>query len=451
MKKLTEGSPIKLILSFSMPLLFGNIFQLFYNLADTRIVGETLGENALAALGATSAINTVIIGFLNGLTNGFSLLTARFFGAKDEKHMRHTVAATLVLGFATAAVLTLLSLVFLDPLLHMLNTPDDIFSQAKTYIRIIFAGMAVTMCYNICASILRAVGDTVTPLVFLIISTLVNVFLDILFIKGFGSNVEGAAYATLISQFLSVMLCVIYIFRKYRILIPDKESFKFSANLAGEMYATGLSMGLMISLVGIGTVIMQGTINIFGTDIIVSHTASRKISDMFMMPISVFGMAAATFAGQNYGAGKIKRVKQGVYSATIITWVWSLIVVTVAYAFTPFLTHLITGIDNAEIIDISRKYLWINTPFYFVLDIVIVFRNALQGVGDKITPILSSILELAGKFAVAVALAPRLGYFGVMISEPLVWIGMAIILAIGFYHNKAIRKGKITADIETQT
>lgn len=443
MKKLTEGSPIKLIISFAIPLLFGNIFQLFYNLADTRIVGETLGENALAALGATSAINTVIIGFLNGMTNGFSLLTARFFGAKDEKHMKQTVAATLVLGFATAVLLTLLSLVFLEPLLKLLNTPDEIFLQAKTYISIILAGMAVTMCYNICASILRAVGDTITPLVFLIISTIVNIVLDLLFIKGFGSNVEGAAYATLISQLLSVILCIVYIFKKYPVLIPDKESFTFSARLAGEMYATGLSMGLMISLVGIGTVIIQGTINMFGTDIIVSHTASRKISDMFMMPISVFGMASATFAGQNYGAGKIDRVKQGIYSATIITWVWSLIVIAIAYAFTPFLAHLITGIDNAGIINITRKYLWINTPFYFVLDIVIVFRNALQGIGDKVTPILSSIIELVGKFAVAMALAPKLGYLGVMISEPLVWIGMAIILAIGFYHKKVIRTGKI--------
>lgn len=446
MKKLTEGSPIKLILGFAIPLLFGNIFQLFYSLADTRIVGETLGENALAALGATSSINTVIIGFLNGLTNGFSLLTARFFGAKEENRMRQTVAATLVLGFITAAVLTFLSLIFLDPLLHLLNTPNEIFSQARRYIGIILAGMAVTMCYNICASVLRAVGDTVTPLVFLVISTIVNIVLDLLFIKGFGAGVEGAAYATLIAQVLSVILCIIYICRKYRILIPDRESFRFSAKLAWDMYATGLSMGLMISLVGIGTVIMQGAINTFGTDIIVSHTASRKISEMYMMPISVFGAAAATFSGQNYGAGEIKRVKRGVLSATIITWGWSVIVIVITFAFTPFLVHFVTGIDDHEIIDISRKYLWVNTPFYFILDIVIVFRNALQGVGDKITPILSSIIELAGKFAVAMALAPRLGYFGVMISEPLVWIGMALILAVGFYRNKVIQSGSIKAE-----
>lgn len=442
MKDLTKGNPVRLLLAFSLPLLMGNIFQLFYNLADTRIVGETLGENAIAALGATSALNTVIIGFLNGLTNGFALMTARYFGAKEHDRMKQSVAATLVLGFLTSALLTIASLVFLDPLLKALNTPDDIFIQSKAYIKVILAGMSISMCYNICAAVLRAVGDTVTPLVILVISTVINILLDLLFILVFGFGVEGAAYATLIAQLISVILCVIYILKKHKELVPASESFRFSRKMAGDMYASGISMGLMISLVGIGTVIMQGAINIFGTDIIVSHTASRKISEMFMLPISVFGAASATFSSQNYGAGKLKRVRSGVFSATLITWVWSVAVMIVCYAFTPLLVRLVTGIADPEIIDISKRYMQINTPFYFILGIVIVFRNALQGVGDKITPIVSSILELAGKFAVAMILAPRLGYFGIMISEPLVWIGMAAILALGFFRNKAIRNGR---------
>lgn len=446
MKDLTKGSPIKLLLSFAVPLLLGNIFQLFYNLADTRIVGETLGETAIAALGATSSVNTVIVGFLNGLTNGFALLTARFFGARDEKRLRQSVAATLILGFATAAVLTLASLVFLDPLLKALNTPADIFAQAKAYIRVILAGMAISMCYNICAAVLRAVGDTVTPLIILIVSTVINIGLDLLFILSFGMGVEGAAYATLIAQLISSVLCVIYIFRRHTELVPHAEHFHFGARLAGDMYASGLSMGLMISLVGIGTVIMQGAINIFGTDIIVSHTASRKISEMFMLPISVFGAAAATFSGQNYGAGDLKRVRSGVYYATLITWVWSAVVILICFTSTPLLVKLVTGITDPEIVSVSRRYMMINTPFYFVLGIVIVFRNALQGVGDKITPIASSILELAGKFAVAMVLAPRLGYFGIMISEPLVWIGMAVILGIGFFRNRSIRASKVVTN-----
>ncbi|MGN0632786.1 MAG: MATE family efflux transporter [Oscillospiraceae bacterium] len=443
MKKLTEGRPIKVIFSFAIPLLFGNLFQLLYNLADTRIVGETLGSGAIAALGATSSINTVVIGFLNGLTNGFALVTARYFGAKDEKSVKKTTAASLILGFATSAALTVISLACLKPLLVSLNTTKEIFDDAYLYISIILAGMTVSMCYNICAAVLRAVGDTVTPLVFLIISTVTNIGLDLLFILGFGCGVEGAAFATLISQLLSVILCVIYIFKKYKFLIPDKAAFRFSARMAGDMYTTGLSMGLMISLVGIGTVIMQGAINSSGTDTIVSHTASRKISEMFMLPISVFGASAATFTSQNYGAGNMKAVRKGIFSSVLLTWIWSAVVIIVCWIFTPQLVHLVTGISDPSITEVSHKYMMVNTPLYFVLGIVIVFRNSLQGLGAKLSPIISSLLELAGKFAVAFYLAPRLGYFGIMLSEPLVWIGMAVILGVGLFTNKEFRKGKI--------
>lgn len=443
MKDLTKGNITKLILMFSLPLLLGNVFQLFYNLADTRIVGQTLGKNAIAALGATSSVNTVIIGFLNGLTNGFALVTARFFGAKEFDRLKKSVAHALTLGIATAIALTALSLAFIDPLLRALNTPDNIFKQAKTYIVIILAGMIISMFYNICAGVLRAVGDTVSPLIFLIISTIANIGLDLLFILGFKMGVEGAAYATLIAQGISVVLCIIYIIKKHKFLIPSKSDFRFNFKLAGDMYATGVSMGLMISLVGIGTVIMQGAINIFGTDIIVAHTTARKISEIFMLPISVFGAASATFSSQNYGAGRIDRVKEGVKKATLITWGWSVIVIAATWLFTPFFAHLITGISDSEIVGTVEKYMKINTAFYFILGIVIVFRNALQGVGDKITPIASSIIELLGKFAVAMILAPRMGYFGIMISEPLVWAGMAVMLGIGFAANKTFRKENI--------
>lgn len=239
------------------------------------------------------------------------------------------------------------------------------------------------------------------------------------------------------------MLCIIYIIKKHKFLIPSKSDFRFNFKLAGDMYATGVSMGLMISLVGIGTVIMQGAINIFGTDIIVAHTTARKISEIFMLPISVFGAASATFSSQNYGAGRIDRVKEGVKKATLITWGWSIIVIAATWLFTPFFAHLITGISDPEIVGTVEKYMKINTAFYFILGIVIVFRNALQGVGDKITPIASSIIELLGKFAVAMILAPRMGYFGIMISEPLVWAGMAVMLGIGFAANKTFRQNHI--------
>lgn len=426
-----------------MPLLLGNLFQLFYNLADTRIAGQFLGENAIAAVGATSALNTVIIGFLNGLTNGFALVTARFFGAKDFEKMRKTVGHSLTLGLCTAAVLTAASLVFLDPLLKVLNTPANILPTAKAYIGVIMAGMVITMLYNVCAACLRAIGDTVSPLIFLIIATVINVGLDILFIPGLKMNVEGAAYATLIAQGISVVLCVIYIFHKHPDLIPKKTDFIPEKKLAADMYASGASMGLMISLIGIGTLIMQGAINIFGEKTIVAHTAARKISEMYMLPITVLGAAAATISGQNYGAGEINRVRECVFKSTLITWIWAVIVVLVTWFFTPQLTRLVTGLSGSEIIGTVSRYLKFNTVCYFILGIVIVLRNALQGIGEKISPILSSLLELAGKFAVAWYLAPKMGYDGIIISEPLVWTGMAIILCIAFFTNKTIRNRKI--------
>lgn len=442
-KDLTKGGMFRLIISFALPLLLGNLFQLFYNLADTRIVGQFIGENAIAAVGATSALNSVIVGFLNGLTNGFALVTARFFGAKDFDRMRKTVGLSITLGVATGAVLTAASLCFLTPLLRVLNTPDEIIPQAKAYIAVILAGMLITMMYNVCAACLRAIGDTVSPLIFLIVATILNVGLDILFILGFKMDVEGAAYATLIAQAVSVVLCIIYIFRKHRLLIPHKEDFIPEKKLCGDMYASGASMGLMISLVGIGTLIMQGAINNFGSKIIVAHTAARKISEMYMLTISVLGAAAATIAGQNYGAGKMKRVKECVLKATLITWIWSAIVVLVTWLFTPQLTRLVTSLDDPAIVSTVTRYMKFNTACYFILGVVIVFRNALQGIGAKVSPILSSLLELAGKFAVAWYLAPLMGYDGIIISEPLVWAGMAIILAIAFFSNKSVRSGKI--------
>ena len=442
MKDLTKGNITKLIFSFAVPLLLGNIFQLFYNLADTRIVGEALGKNALAALGATSAINTVVVGFLNGLTNGFSLVTARYFGAKEFDQMRKSVALSLVLGLITSAVLTAVSLIFLEPLLTALNTSDEIFTQAKDYIFIILAGMTVTMLYNVCAGVLRAVGDTVSPLIFLIISTLLNIGLDFLFIYKLDSGVKGAAYATVLAQGISVLLCVIYIFIKHKALIPKPSDYYPDIKMAGNIYASGVSMGLMISLVGIGSLIMQGAINSFSTDTIVAHTTARKISEIYFLPISVFGASAATLASQNFGAGLIPRVKESVWKATLLTWGWSLIVIAITWFCTPFLVHLVTGISESEIVSLVEKYLKINTAFYGVLTIVIIFRNALQGVDDKLTPILSSVLELVGKALVAKILAKKIGYMGIIISEPLVWAGMAIILGIGFARNKSFREYK---------
>lgn len=430
MKDLTKGSPIKLVLQFAIPVMLGNIFQLLYSLADTRIVGSCLGEQALAAVGSTSSLNSMIVGFLLGLTNGFAIISARSFGAKDEVHLKKAVAATFKLGIITSLILTVISVTLLPQILRLLNTPENLIPLASDYFRIILLGMTISMLYNICSGLLRAIGDTVTPLIFLILSTIMNIGLNLLMIKGFGMGVEGAAYATVMSQSIAFIACMIYLWKRYPILHFGREQLKLKADLVKEMYATGLSMGFMGCLVNIGSVALQSAINTFGDTTIVAHTAARKISELFMLPFSVFGMTMATYCGQNKGAGRMDRVRQGLFQSILLVWGWCVLVILSAYTVAPFLVKLVTATQNMEIIHTAAKYLRINTPFYFICTVICLVRNCMQGIGDSITPIISSFVELAGKVIVAFLLAPRLGYFAVMISEPLTWIFMVIPLLI---------------------
>ncbi len=430
MKDLTKGKPMKLILQFAVPILLGNIFQLFYSLADTRIVGMYLGEDALAAVGATSSLNNMIIGFLMGLTNGFALISARCFGAKDEKHLKRAVAATFELGLLTSLILTVVSVSLLPYILRLLNTPADLVPIAVKYFRIILLGMTVAMLYNVCSGLLRAIGDTVTPLIFLIVSAVLNVGLNLLFIRGLHMDVDGAAYATVLSQTIAFVACLIYLWKKYPILHFGREQLRLNRDMVKEMYATGLSMGFMGCLVNIGSVALQSAINGFGDATIVAHTAARKISEIFMLPFAVFGMTMATYCGQNKGAGRMDRVKQGLFQSIALVWVWCVLIIIAAYTIAPWMVQAVTATEQQDIIDTAARYLRINTPLYFVCTVICLVRNCMQGIGDSVTPLISSSIELIGKVVVAFVLSPHLGYFAIMISEPLTWIFMVIPLLV---------------------
>lgn len=445
MKDLTKGKPIKLIFQFGFPILIGNVFQLLYNLIDTRIVGETLGEQSLAAVGATNSISSLIIGFLLGLTNGFAINVARSFGAKDEKELRKSSAMTVALGVLTTIILTIISITFLMPLLRVLNTPSEVIDQSYAYISIIFMGMIITLLYNICASILRAIGDTLTPLLFLIIATILNVGLDYLFIKGFNMGVAGAAYATLLAQTCSVVMCLIYIWKKYPMLHLKKEDFEIDWRRIKTMYSSGLSMGIMLSLVSLGTVALQSAINTFGTKTIVAHTAARKITEIYMLMFSVCGTTMATYCGQNLGAGKVERIKEGIHKVILITWIWSIIMMIASYTIAPWLVHMVTGSTDPDIIKTATLYLKIDTVFYFVPAMITVLRNSMQGIGDHTTPIVSSMIELVGKVLVVILLVPYLDYMGIILAEPIVWILMVIPLLIKIKKNPIFKKDYITS------
>lgn len=430
MKNLTEGKPLKLILAFALPLFIGQLFQLTYSLVDTRIVGSTLGDDALAAVGATTSLSDLLINFITGICNGFGIIIATCFGAKNEKDLKKAVAGTFVLSTGITLFISMFGLLFLGNILSMLNISDTLFEQSKAYICIIFAGLIASSLYNTCASVLRAVGDSLTPLIFLIISTILNIALDYGFILGLGLGVSGAAYATIISQFISTVLCLLYMYRHYPNLHIEKKYLVFDRAMTKKLLTNGFSMGFMISFVHIGTVALQTSINRLGTDIIVAHTAARKATSIFMLPFSVFGATLATYCGQNLGAGLIDRIKKGIKDSVLVTFAWCILVIIAAYTISPFIVKLITASTEPVVIDTACLYLKFNTAFYFIPAIISLFRNSMQGFGDTKTPIFSSLLELIGKVLISAFLVPAIGYSGVIVAEPIVWIIMVIPLII---------------------
>ena len=443
MKDLTKGKPSALILSFALPIFLGNLLQLTYSLVDTRIVGSFLGEDALAAVGATSTLSGLIIGFLLGMSNGFAIITAQKFGAKNVRDMKKSFAMSLTIGTGISLIITACGLLFLNPILRFLNVPAHLLTVAKSYIIIIIAGMLATFLYDACAATLRAIGDAVTPLLILAVSVGLNIAGDFFFVVVMKTGVKGAAIATVLAQVIAFVVCWIYMVRKYEILRLQKEDFEEPGKvMVKEMFSAGMSMGFMNSLVNIGTVTLQTAINKLGTDIIIAHTAARKITEIFMIMFSVFGQTMATYCGQNVGAGKIDRVKKGIWLAIIYTAIWSGITIIASYTIGEWLVYLVTGTHNKTVILNATNYLKFDTLFYIITTLICILRNAMQGLGDHITPLISSALEMVGKIVIAATLVPWLGYTGVIICEPIVWFIMVIPLLIQIFRMPVLRTAK---------
>lgn len=436
MKDLTKGSPVPLILSFAAPILLGNMFQLLYNMADTRIVGSFLGDNALAAVGATGSVNNLLVGFIVGMTNGFAILTARRFGAKDYSGVRKSIGSIFTLSLITSVFITVLGLIFLHPLLRLLNTPNELINTSAEYFSVILLGSIATMFYNTCATILRAVGDSVTPLIFLIISTILNVILNLIFVGVVGLGVRGSALSTVIAQIISVVLCLNVMHKRFNNIWPKKSDFKPQLQTVGQLYGTGISMAMMYCLVNIGSVILQGAINTFGQSTIIAHTAARRLTELFMMVFSALGATMATFVSQNFGAKKPSRIRKGIKISLIICSFVCVIVILITYTISPYLVYMVTGTKTPQVISTAVLYLKVDTLLYFVTAMITVFRNSLQGVGDRKTPLISSTIELLGKIAVVILLTPKLGYFGIILAEPIVWVLMVIPLIYQIATNK---------------
>lgn len=447
-KDLTKGEPLKLILLFSIPLLIGNIFQQLYNLADIVIVGRTLGVDCLAAVGAVAPLFFLIMFAVVGLNNGFAVITGQKFGAKDYNGVRRSVAISTILSTAFTIIFTIVCTVFMKQVLFLMNVPEEIMHDAYWYIQICVWGLVTVNFYNLLASIVRALGDSKTPLYFLILASILNVFLALLFILKFHWGVPGSAVAVVLSQGFSALLCIFYIKLKFPILHMKKEDWKFNfshneddRNFAKEHLEVGIPMAIQFSVIGIGVLIIQSVCNSFGANVIAAFTAALRIEQIATMPMISFGIALAAFVAQNFGAKKFLRIKYGVVQGSIINILLSIIMAFVMRYWGSDIVGLFIGNKTPEVIKIAHDYLRISTIFYFFLGQIFIFRNALQGIGRPLIPLTSSFAELMIRSYAAVYLAVKYSYFGIFYAGPIAWITASIILTLGYIINvKKIRR-----------
>ncbi|CAG9708494.1 MATE family efflux transporter [Clostridium neonatale] len=431
-KDMTTGNPVKLILFFSIPLLIGNVFQQFYSMVDTIIVGRYVGVQALAAVGVTGSLSFLILGFTFGLTGGFSVIIAQRFGANDEDGLRKSVATSTILSIISTIIITLASMLSAKPVLSLMNTPDDIINDATIYIIIIYAGTCATVFYNMIAGILRSLGDSKTPLYFLILSSILNIILDLFFILNFNMGVRGAAYATVITQGISGILCLIYALKKYPILRLKKEDWIWDKNFALKHLNVGIPMALQFSITATGVMVLQTALNAFGSTVIAAYTAASKVEQIVTQPGISFGTTMATYCGQNLGAGKYDRIKEGVKKGSIITIMVSIIAAVVLFVFGKSLSTLFISSDQIEALNYSKQYLNTVAAFLPILGMLFIYRNSLQGIGDAFIPMMAGVAELVAMVIVAFTLPAFIGYIGICLASPFAWIGATIPMAIKY-------------------
>lgn len=449
MKDLTNGRPIKLIVLFALPIFLGNIFQQMYSLADIIIIGQNLGNNSIAAVGATTPVVSLMFNIINGSITGFAIIVAKNFGAGDHDEMRRTIARMTVFAGSITAVIIVAATVFVEPLLHALDVSEEIFAEARSYLFIVACGLVVTLLYNFEAGILRAVGDSVIPLVILILSTFLNIGLDLLMVIGFKMGVVGAALATVTAQAISAAVCLVYLIKRRPFLIVGKKDFVFTVRSTAELLSAGFGMALMYSIVDIGSIVLQNGINGFREDMITAHTAARKIFSLLMMPYSSISATLVTYCSQNLGARKYSRIRKGIKDCMLIMLAWTTLAIALVFLGGHALVGMIvTDTDTptgAAIVDTAVLYLKWAVVFFYFLAVLLGLRSALQGLGKSLVPIICSVIELTWKIVTVVFMIPLFGgkngtvggtveqiggYFGVVISEPIIWTVCAVMIAI---------------------
>ena len=437
-----HGPIFKSIVLFAIPILISSVFQQLYNTMDTFIVGRFLGDTALAAIGSVNSVFDLINGFALGIGNGLAIVTARAFGSGDQEELKKSVAGSLVIGLVSSVLITILAFIGIKPLMHAINVPSHVFNQAYSYIIWIILFLTIMFAYNLAAGLLRAIGNSVMPLLFLIFSSLLNVGLDILFITQFHLGVAGSAIATVIAQGISVLLCIIYIIKKTEILIPQRKHFTYDPALYKELLGQGYAMAMQSAIVNSGSVILQSGINNLGADIIAGHTAARKLYMFCNMPFTAMGQGIATFISQNTGAQKPKRIRRAMRDSYLYDLIVAIFMTVFLGFCAPAMVSFISSSHNPTIVNNGSLYLRIVAPNYAVLGVLMQTRSALQGIGQKILPLISSVIEFFGKILFVIAFIPKFKYMAVIFCEPAIWIVMTIYLLFAFWRTDFVKSGR---------
>ena len=433
-KELTSGSPLKLIFRFSLPFLVGNLLQQTYSLVDAAIVGKYLGINAFASVGASSSVIFLILGFCTGCCAGFSIPVAQKFGARDYSMMRRFFYVGLQISFILSISLAVLTSLYCSDILHWIHTPQNIFHGAYLFLLITFIGIPFTFFYNLLSYVIRALGDSTTPFWFLLFSSILNVILDLLFIICFGWGVGGAAFATLLSQAVSVLLCAFYMRRRYEILRGNRQERRLKMKYVRNMLYTGVPMGLQFSITAIGIIMLQSANNALGTVCIAAYSDGIRLKMFFICPFDTLGMAMATYAGQNYGAGKLKRINQGIWASFLMMAIYAVTSLLFLLLCSKWVLLLFVNSNETAIIQHAQQFLFANSSFFLVLGVLCILRSIIQGVGYTGFAMFSGVQEMLARTLISIYAVPLLGFSAICFGDVTAWIAADLFLVPAYIY-----------------
>lgn len=434
LKNMTEGRPLSLILSFMVPLLIGNVFQQLYNIADIIIVGRTIGVEALAAVGAVSPLFILIIVLTLGLSNGFTVITGQRYGAQDMAGVRRSIATCTYLSLGSVVVLMGIFHLIIDPVLALMNIPSELYADAKSYVMIIADGVVAMMAYNLLAGIMRSLGDSKTPLYFLIIASVVNVALALAFIIYLGWGVPGSAVALVIAQAVSALLCIGYVAKRFPQLHLSKGDFLFQWQEAWCHLRMGLPMALQFSVIGMGIIILQAVCNKFGAQQIAGFTTAVRVEQLALQPMISSGLAMAVFTAQNYGARRFDRIREAVNKCSLVSFGFSALAAGLLLTFGETIIKIFLENPSEQVMEAAHLYLLYTVPIYFFLSQIFIYRNACQGMGIGMVPLLASVIELVGRSGAAIYLGDLWGFRGLCFAQPLAWISSAVFVFLSYQY-----------------